>query len=229
MKKLLSYLIIIFFSSLTFSFSEGISDFEIEGISVGQSVYNYFTEETLNKTAKTKKRSYNDGYGSSTSNESINLSGVSSSEVNIPVNNLEIYDDVKVSYFAGTSGSDFITDVTGIKYFEKNNCEGKQKEAVNGVKKILQGDYKLDEKINTNLKQFTFFLENGGSIMVACYQKDKTTNDVDWISALLLKIDIIGQDIALNFNPSVSNEAETGSDFIQIRPIQTDIEDRIKF
>ena len=34
MKKLLSYLIIIFFSSLTFSFSEDISDFEIEGISV---------------------------------------------------------------------------------------------------------------------------------------------------------------------------------------------------
>ena len=49
MKKLLSYLIIIFFSSLTFSFSEDISDFEIEGISVDGSVLDYFTEETLEK------------------------------------------------------------------------------------------------------------------------------------------------------------------------------------
>ena len=56
MKKLLSYLIIIFFGSLTFSFSEDISDFEIEGISVDDSVLDYFTEETLDKTSKKKMK-----------------------------------------------------------------------------------------------------------------------------------------------------------------------------
>ena len=56
MKKLLSYLIIIFFSSLTFSFSEDISDFQIEGISVDGSVLDYFTEETLDKTSKKKMK-----------------------------------------------------------------------------------------------------------------------------------------------------------------------------
>ena len=56
MKKLLSYLIIIFFSSLTFSFSEDVSDFQIEGISVDDSVLDYFTEETLDKTSKKKMK-----------------------------------------------------------------------------------------------------------------------------------------------------------------------------
>ena len=54
MKKLLIYIIIIFFSSLTLSFSEDISDFQIEGISVGENVLDYFTEKTLNKKIKTR-------------------------------------------------------------------------------------------------------------------------------------------------------------------------------
>ena len=52
MKKLLSYIIIFFFSSLTFSFSEDISDFEIEGISVDDSVHDFFTKETLKRAIK---------------------------------------------------------------------------------------------------------------------------------------------------------------------------------
>ena len=56
MKKLLSYLIIIFFSSLTFSFSEDISDFQIEGISVDDSVLDYFTSTTLAKTSEVKMK-----------------------------------------------------------------------------------------------------------------------------------------------------------------------------
>ena len=61
MKKLLSYLIIIFFSSLTFSFSEDISDFEIEGISVDGSVLDYFTSTTLKRTSKKKMKTRGSG------------------------------------------------------------------------------------------------------------------------------------------------------------------------
>ena len=56
MKKLLIYIIIIFFSSLTFSFSEDISDFQIEGISVDDSVLDYFTNRTLKKISKEKMK-----------------------------------------------------------------------------------------------------------------------------------------------------------------------------
>ncbi len=52
MKKLLFYLIIIFYSSLTPSFSEDISDFQIEGISVDNSVHDFFTKETLKRAIK---------------------------------------------------------------------------------------------------------------------------------------------------------------------------------
>ena len=59
MKKLLIYIIIIFFSSLTFSFSEDISDFQIEGISVDDSVLDYFTNRTLKKIIRLIKTPVN--------------------------------------------------------------------------------------------------------------------------------------------------------------------------
>ena len=52
MQKLLNLLIIIFFSCVSHSYSENISDFQIEGLSVGDNVYDYFTKETINKSAK---------------------------------------------------------------------------------------------------------------------------------------------------------------------------------
>ena len=190
MKKLLSYLIIIFFSSLTFSFSEDISDFEIEGISVDDSVLDYFTEKTLDKTSKKKiktrgktftgyveslvtSKAYNSvdesNYGEAEASEIIK-------ETSIPKNNLETYDDVKVTYFSETN---IIKNVTGIKYFKKNSCNGKQKEAFNDLNKILEGNYKLGKKSVTEdikLVQYTFDLENGGSIEIGCYDKSKTDN-----------------------------------------------------
>ena len=219
MKKLLSYLIIIFFSSLTLSFSEDISDFQIEGISVDDSVYDYFTEETLNKTSKRKikTRSLSD-FG--------NIK-----ETNIPNKNLELYDDVRITYFSDTN---IIKNVTGIKYFKKNNCNGKQKEAFNDLKKILEGNYKLDKKIvaeDIHLIQFTFDLENGGSIKIECYDKDKKNNDAKWLSALMMTINSKGikKTPEENTAPSSDKKNKTKSKFIQIKPAQADIGERIKF
>jgi len=187
MKKLLSYLIIIFFGSLTFSFSEDISDFQIEGISVDGSVLDYFTSTTLARTSKVKMKiksssieakeapsgsgSYTDSYGESEASETIETIKVTS----IPQNNLETYDDVKVTYFSETN---IIKNVTGIKYFEKNSCDGKQKEAFNDLNKILAGNYKLDKKkriVTEDIKlvQYAFNLENGGSIKIECYDQKK--------------------------------------------------------
>ena len=96
MKKLLIYIIIIFFSSLTLSFSEDISDFQIEGISVDDNVLDYFTEETLNKKIKTRGMKKFNRYGEA---EATVMSSIPVKETSIPRNNLETYDEVKVIIF----------------------------------------------------------------------------------------------------------------------------------
>ena len=227
MKKLLSYLIIIFFCSLTFSFSEDISDFEIEGISVDNSVYDYFTEETLEKESKKIKTRSAYNFNGSSYGEA-EASGVIN-ETSIPSKNLKTYDDVRVAYFSETNT---IKNVTGIKYFEKKGCNGKQKEAFDDLNKILEGNYKLDKKkVTTDIRlvQYTFDLENGGSIEIGCYDKE---NDEGWVSALMMTINSKGikKTPEEDTTPSSGEKNKTKSEFIQIKqPAQANIEDRIKF
>ena len=226
MKKLLSYLVIFFFSSLTFSFSEDISDFEIEGIGVDNSVYDYFTEETLEKESKKIKTRSAYNFNGSSYGEA-EASGVII-ETSIPSKNLKTYDDVRVTYFSETNT---IKNVTGIKYFEKNSCDGKQKEAFNDLNKILEGDYKLDKKnvaADIKLVQYTFDLENGGSIEIGCYDKSKTDNDDGWVSALMLTINSKGIKKTIKTTPSTGQK--TNTKFIQLKPTQGTIgEPRMKF
>ena len=86
MQKLLNLLIIIFFSCVSHSYSENISDFQIEGLSVGDNVYDYFTKETINKSAKIEvKRNSYDGYSSNAGSNETNLSETNNSIVNVPV------------------------------------------------------------------------------------------------------------------------------------------------
>ena len=221
MKKLLIYIIIIFFSSLTLSFSEDISDFQIEGISVGENVLDYFTEKTLNKKIKTRgMKKYNgSNYGEVAASGNIK-------QTSIPNKSLETYDDVRVTYFSETN---IIKNVTGIKYFENSSCNEKQKEAFNDLNKILDGNYKLDKKniaADIKLVQYTFDLENGGSIEIGCYDKSKTDNE-GWVSALMLTINSKGIKETANTTPSTGQK--TNNKFIQIKPAQSEIEGRIKF
>ena len=49
MKKLSTYLFLIFFGFSAPSFADDISDLQIEGMSIGDSVLDYFTEEAIKK------------------------------------------------------------------------------------------------------------------------------------------------------------------------------------
>ena len=105
MQILLSLFIIIFFSFSSHSFSEDISDFEIEGISVDEYVFKYFTNETL-KNSKQKKDLFNyykDSYGSSLA-EDVNKANTGTFQVKVDAdsNKLETYDEVQVEYFGTT-------------------------------------------------------------------------------------------------------------------------------
>ena len=53
MKKLSTYLFLIFFSFQTSSWADDIRDFEIEGMSIGDSLLDYFSESEIKNTEKT--------------------------------------------------------------------------------------------------------------------------------------------------------------------------------
>jgi hypothetical protein len=53
MKKLSTYLFLFLFSFSAPSFADDISDFQIEGISIGDSLLDYFSEEEIEKNKKT--------------------------------------------------------------------------------------------------------------------------------------------------------------------------------
>jgi len=48
MKKLSTYLFLLLFSFQTSSWSDDIRDFQIEGMSIGDSLLDYFSEEEIN-------------------------------------------------------------------------------------------------------------------------------------------------------------------------------------
>ena len=60
MKKLLILLFSIFFLSSPSVFADDISDFEIEGISIGDSLLDYMTEDEINNSKRnyTKSKKY---------------------------------------------------------------------------------------------------------------------------------------------------------------------------
>ncbi len=59
MKKLSTYLFLIFFSFSSFSFSNDISEFEMEGISIGDSLLDHLSKEEIINEIETNKPSYN--------------------------------------------------------------------------------------------------------------------------------------------------------------------------
>ena len=87
-------------------------------------------------------------------------------------------------------------------------------------KRIVTEDIKL--------VQYTFDLENGGSIEIGCYDKE---NDDGWVSALMMTINSKGikKTPEEDTTPSSGEKNKTKSKFIQIKPAQADIGERIKF
>ena len=234
MKKISLYIFLIFFSFITKSFSSNLNDFQIEGISVEDSVHDYFTTETLKERSIDTSQNYyyNQGgkkYGKAKAAET--LIGVSVSD-----DKFETYDMVQVSYLADTTK---IKSITGIKYFENKYeiCKTKKNGAVSEISEILDIKFKLDkyEKPYPAIGKVSvakFIFDSGGSIVVECvdYKKEITVRH-GWIDALLVTINSQGEGTRiLNLaKPDVKPPSRKGNTFVTIRPQQGEIGARPKF
>ena len=129
MKKLSTYLFLIFFSFSAPSFADDISEFQIEGISIGDSLLEYFSEEKITNSNRYYPYLDNEFYTVGFDRE----------------NSFEVYDTVAI-HLKTDDKKYKIYSVDGIIYYLNNidDCYKKKDE----IEKELSEIFKDAEKIN---------------------------------------------------------------------------------
>jgi hypothetical protein len=158
MKKLSTYLFLIFFSFSAPSFADDISEYQIEGISIGDSLLDYMSEEEIKE---------NIGFVYEDKKFTI-------SEYN---KSFELYDAIGFSYktddkkyiVQGIQGQiDFIDDI--------KNCYKKQDEIVEELSSLFSNqekkEYDILSRDDGTYKPTTFKFSSGDAVSVACHKLD---------------------------------------------------------
>ena len=165
MKKLSAYLFLFLFSFSALSFADDIRDLEIGGMSVGDSLLDYFNEKEINNNfligSYYKKNEKFFIYESKT--------GTS--------DNFDIYDGLQLVLKRKDKKLKINSILGFIDYHNKiENCYKKQNEIVkefsNSFKELKKKDWgilKTSGDKNGNYKPVTFDFDNDDRIMVACY------------------------------------------------------------
>jgi len=165
MKKLSKYLFLFLFSFSATSFADDIRDLEIGGMSVGDSLLNYFNKKEINDNF------FIASYYEKNEKFYIYESKEGTSD------NFQIYDGLQL-VLKSKDKKLKINSILGFIDYSDNieNCYKKQNEIVkefsnsfNKQKKKDWGILDTPGDINGNYKPVTFDYDNGGRVMVACY------------------------------------------------------------
>jgi len=196
MKRLLLILI------LTFGFqtlvkSDDIRDFQIEGISIGDSSLNYFTNKDIKKAIK-EKITYPNSQKFSMLTFYLHK-------------NLKIYDSVQINHL--TNDKELIVyGISGINYFENsiNKCKKEKKTIVNELSEVFKNSEKINRKKKHEydksgksfIHQTLFDLISGDQIRVECYDWSKKLTKKEGLDDQLV-VSILQKD----FSNFLTNEA----------------------
>ena len=168
--------LVLIFTLQSWTKADDISDFEIEGISIGDSALNFFTEEEIKKNTKNyfKKKDY-----------TIVLNN------NYPF--FETYDAVDFMY--KTNDNDYkIKWLTGVLFYTNDikNCYPKLKSIEKDINSIVgdktdkrEGNDKTHSGDPTGKSKFSyvyFEFKSGGSIDLTCYDYSKEDGGQDHLS-----------------------------------------------
>ena len=184
MKKLSTYLFLILFSFSAPSFADDIRDLQIAGMSVGDSLLDYFNEKEINDNffiasyyeKNEKFLVYDSKKGAS--------------------DNFEIYDGLQLVLKRNDKKLKINSLVGVIDYANKiENCYKEQNEIVkefsNSFSELKKKDWGIlttssfSSDINGNYKLISFDFDNGDRIMVACYDWSPENN---WTDSLKVSI-----------------------------------------
>ena len=184
MKKLSTFLFLIFFSFSALSFADDISDLEIEGISIGDSLLDYFSEKEIKKEIEINKYMYQ--YTTGEFGEVYKYDG------------LQTY--FMLSFFVKPDDKNFIIyAVYGSLPHEKNinSCYNKMRE----ISKEFSAKYKDTEKTKYSLihpvdptgrstgEEAVFTFKSGDDIIITCTDFEENLRiKNNWIDGLDIAI-----------------------------------------
>ena len=175
MKKLSTYLFLTLFSFSVPSFADDISDFQIEGMSVGDSLLDYFSKKEI-------KDNININYYANNKYTSVEFFELPS---------FEIYDSVELNYKTDDKKY-IIVSVAGVLFCEKNieKCNKKQKEIglelsnmfENTKKDVRKNKHNADKSGRSITSQINFWLKSGEIVSIELIDwSEKITNEKGWI------------------------------------------------
>jgi len=165
MKKFLEILILGLFL-VTPSQADDIRDFQIEGMSIGDSLLDYYSKEEINDDMQFGFKSKEFAY------------------LNLKQKMLDTFDEGLI-LFKPEDKKFIIHSISGRIFFDKNikDCKKKQKEIVNEFselfKNISQKDdqgtfsYSADDSGKSKVTAINFQLNDGGASHVGCYEFSK--------------------------------------------------------
>ena len=194
MKRLSLYLFLILFTLQTPSQADDIRDFQIEGMSIGDSLLNYFTEEVIKKKLK-KSYSYKNKF---------RLFSIGSSKY-------EIYDSVQFVVKPGDRKFE-IHNIVGVLSYTNNisDCYKKKdiiaKELSDLFQDAKQNDqstkHEADKSGESKASTLWINLDSGAAVAIACYDwSEKMTEKNDWRDNLKVAI------LSAEFKKFLDNEA----------------------
>ena len=179
MKKLSTYLFLLLFSFQTSSWADDIRDFQIEGMSIGDSVLDYLPKNKIKKKVSPNKK--------------IKIVRASKKE------NLEIYDNSQLWWY--DEDKDYkIVGLAGELRFNNDikGCRKKQKEIVENIKSLFstltaresENKNMHDKTGKSKVFHYTFKFPNGDKINIQCYKfsKDfkKKRNAIDNLKVMII-------------------------------------------
>ena len=178
MRVLLSVLILIF-SLQSWTKADDISEFEIEGMSVGDSLLDYFSEEEIKVQFPYNKKTFG---GVVLHNKSY-----------------EIFDNVQYHVKKGDKTYK-IHALEGLIFFYDNikDCYPKKKQIVNDIKHLFsnseiqnrKSNHYLDKTGKSKVDETIFWIDSGESIRIGCYDWSKEFTYGDKLTVAILSKEI---------------------------------------
>ena len=188
MKKLSTYLFLLLFSFQTPSLADDISDFQIEGMSLGDSALDYFSETKIKKNINKQKYKSNKFYA-------VDLTDSTK---------FKDFDDIQF-HFKRNDSKYIIYSISGMSEMQIKSCLNKQKAIYEEISELFTDVKRHDEgkrKHPAYEKSYTydmyFQFKSKDVIAVSCYDFSEKLSFED---KLLIAID------TKEFNDFLNNEA----------------------
>ena len=186
MKKLSTYLFLIFFSFSAPSFADDIRDFQIEGMSIGDSLLDYFSEDEIkNNIIKDYYK-----YKSNKKFITVEFNELSFFKTYKDGVQIDLKNEKKYEIY-GLSGHIWYKENIDDCYEKQNEIDKELSALFKDAKRdMVDTKHRVDESGKSTVKQIYYTLESGDGAVINCYDwSKKMTEKNSWYDNLDVSLD----------------------------------------